>query len=176
MHHLAGWPLRPGPAARTGRRSSAKRRNFSAREAGSRTMWRYGGAAICANPRRPNPRRANRWSCWRPPSWAAHGSSIIWRSERGCGAYHSGSDNADGLGFRIEHDLRLAAFELADDVRHLVLQRELFFSVVRSLAQYIGLDHGVQQIRRQLGQRNNYRMRNLVLHVQSSLRAHARYG
>src|SRR6202789_4080765 len=87
-----------------------------------------------------------------------------------------GSDNADGLGFGIEYDLRLAAFELADDVRHLILQRELFFSVVRSLAQYVGFDHSVQQVRRQLGQRNHYGMRSRVLHVQSSLRAHARYG
>jgi hypothetical protein len=73
-------------------------------------------------------------------------------------------NNADGLGFGIEHDMRVAAFELADDMRHFLIQRELSLPIVRALTKYVGLDHRVQQIRRQLCIRNHHRLRYFVVH------------
>src|ERR1035438_7841359 len=73
--------------------------------------------------------------------------------------------NTDGFGFRIEYDLCFAAFELADDVRHLILERKFLFSIVRTLTKYVRLDDGVQQVRRQLGIRNHDRWGNFVVHL-----------
>jgi hypothetical protein len=75
--------------------------------------------------------------------------------------------NTDGFGFRIEYDLCFAAFELADDVRHLILERKFFFSIVRTLTKYVRLDDGVQQVRRQLGIRNHDRRGNFVVHLRA---------
>src|ERR1700694_5605158 len=74
------------------------------------------------------------------------------------------ADNAHGLGLRIEYDAGVAALELADDVRHFVLERKFLLPVIRSLAQHVRLDDGMQQIRRQIGVRHHYRLWNVPLH------------
>lgn len=65
------------------------------------------------------------------------------------------TNNTDGLCLRVEYDLHIATFELADDVRHLVLEREFLLPIIRPLTQDEGLDDGVQQVRRQLGVGNH---------------------
>src|SRR6266851_3933721 len=128
-------------------------------------MWPYGGRAIWANRRRAGP-----WSCWAPPGWAARGSSITWSSEsrrsRGsCIPYVLHVDNAHGLGFRIEYDPGFAPFKPADDMRHFILKGKFLFPIVRTLTQYVRFDDGVQQIRRQFGVRNHYRLGRFAFHL-----------
>src|ERR1700733_4307211 len=48
------------------------------------------------------------------------------------------------LGFRIEDDFGVALFELSDDPRHLVLERQFLFTVIGAFAQDKGFDDGVQ--------------------------------
>jgi len=74
-------------------------------------------------------------------------------------------DNADSLRFRIEYDPGFAPFQPADDMRYLVLQRIFLFAVVRTLTQYVRFDHGVQQVRRELGVRNHHWLGKFAFHL-----------
>src|SRR5450755_2898332 len=80
------------------------------------------------------------------------------RARRGLGLVKAFLPDHDAytLGFRIKNYFGLASFELCEDPRHLVLQREFLFAVVGALAQYKGFDHRLQQILRQLGMRHFY--------------------
>src|SRR5882762_9661116 len=55
-------------------------------------------------------------------------------------------DDVDAFGVRIEHDLRLSAFELTIHMSQLLLQRELPLTVVGTLAQHEGFHDAAQRV------------------------------
>lgn len=73
--------------------------------------------------------------------------------------------NVDRLGARIKDNPRLATLQLPEHLRNLLIKREVPLAIFCPFTQHERLDYPAQGVFRQLGIRNDYRLRIFVAAV-----------